>query len=302
MSYRLDLERDGHDWPHRGQSRLVKAGGLTWHVQRLGQGPTLLLVHGTGAATHSFAALMDRLRDHFDIIAMDLPGHGFTAPTGSRGMSLDGMAEGIDALLTALEARPALAVGHSAGAAILIRMAARGMIQPASIVSLNGALVPFKGWAGQVFQPMARMFSMLPIMPMIFAWRASNPAFVGEILSQTGSKIDAATAERYSRLARSTGHAQAAFDMMANWDLPSLQPDIETLDVPLVLVGTQRDRMVPADDAYLTARKNPRARAIRLEGVGHLAHEEAPDRVAQLIDGIARECGVLPPQSEVRAS
>ena len=44
----LDL---GRDVP---PSRFVEAAGLRWHVQILGNGPTLLLVHGTGASTHSW--------------------------------------------------------------------------------------------------------------------------------------------------------------------------------------------------------------------------------------------------------
>ena len=48
-------EVDGRDWPNRDSSRFVTAGGLRWHVQVAGTGPVVLLVHGTGAATHSGA-------------------------------------------------------------------------------------------------------------------------------------------------------------------------------------------------------------------------------------------------------
>ena len=41
-------ERDGRDWPNREASRFVKAAGLRWHVQVAGEGPVILLVHGTG--------------------------------------------------------------------------------------------------------------------------------------------------------------------------------------------------------------------------------------------------------------
>ncbi len=58
----LDAERpdwavEGRDWPHREASRFVEAAGLRWHVQEFGSpdAPTLLLLHGTGAATHSVA-------------------------------------------------------------------------------------------------------------------------------------------------------------------------------------------------------------------------------------------------------
>jgi hypothetical protein len=54
---KLDWASDGADWPNRDASRFVDAGGLRWHVQVAGSGPVLLLMHGTAASTHSFAAL-----------------------------------------------------------------------------------------------------------------------------------------------------------------------------------------------------------------------------------------------------
>ena len=57
MSRTPDWARDGADWPHRDASRFIVAAGLRWHVQRIGAGPTLLLLHGTGAATHILAGL-----------------------------------------------------------------------------------------------------------------------------------------------------------------------------------------------------------------------------------------------------
>jgi magnesium chelatase accessory protein len=45
----LVWNRDGGDWPNREASGFVEAAGSRWHVQKMGQGPPLLLIHGTGA-------------------------------------------------------------------------------------------------------------------------------------------------------------------------------------------------------------------------------------------------------------
>src|SRR3954447_2043573 len=124
MSDRPVWSRDGRDWPNREASGFVEAGGLRWHVQRMGQGPVLLLVHGTAAATHSWRALAPLLARHFSVVAPDLPGHGFTAmPANAHGLSLPGMAALLGALLNRLQVDPALVAGHSAGAAVLLRLA-----------------------------------------------------------------------------------------------------------------------------------------------------------------------------------
>ena len=61
MSTALAWQREGLDWPHRETSRFVEAGGLRWHVQQMGRGPVALLIHGTGASTHSWRGLLPLL-------------------------------------------------------------------------------------------------------------------------------------------------------------------------------------------------------------------------------------------------
>ena len=61
MGYYLDWATDGADWPNREASRFVEAAGLRWHVQVMGAGPVLLLLHGTGASTHSWRDVMPKL-------------------------------------------------------------------------------------------------------------------------------------------------------------------------------------------------------------------------------------------------
>ncbi len=58
MSGALLWERDRGSWPNSGASRFVTAAGIRWHVQQMGSGPALLLVHGTGASTHSWREVL----------------------------------------------------------------------------------------------------------------------------------------------------------------------------------------------------------------------------------------------------
>lgn len=130
MSDHPAWDREGRGWPNREASRSVTASGLRWHVQRMGEGPVLLLAHGTAAATHSWRALMPLLARRFTVVAPDLPGHGFTAPPpSSAGLTPPGMAGLLGELLKALEVSPALVAGHSAGAAVLVRMALDGRLR-----------------------------------------------------------------------------------------------------------------------------------------------------------------------------
>lgn len=276
-------DRDGRDWPNREHSRFVSAGGLRWHVQIAGSGQDLLLIHGTAAATHSWRDVLPILATRYRVIAPDMPGHGFTDLPPTSRLSLPGMAQALAALLRTLEAQPVVAVGHSAGAAVALRLALDEKIVPRAIVSLNGALLPLGERHAAFFTKAARMLAGLPFVPALFAWRASNRAVAERLLADTGSRLDARGVDLYARLFRHASHVSAALGMMANWDLLPLLRDLPRLKPQLVLAVAQNDRTVPPAQANRTHARLPAARIVTLPALGHLAHEENPKLVADLI-------------------
>ncbi len=282
MSNRLIFEREP-DWPNRHASRFVKAAGLPWHVQIMGQGPVVLLVHGTGASTHSYGQLSQILCEGFTVVMPDLPGHGFTELPAPDRLSLPGMAEDLGALLEALDLHPVLGVGHSAGAAILIQMSLDGQRAPGSIVSLNGALLPFGGIAGQFFSPLAKLLVLNPLVPRFLTWRAANREAVARLIRNTGSTLEPVDIDRYAKLFQTESHVAAALGMMANWDLFTLERNLPRLKVPLTLVAGSADRAISPEDAFRVRDLVPGAEVVVLRGLGHLAHEERPEEIAKIV-------------------
>ncbi len=282
-------------WPHEAHSLRVDAGGLHWLVQRMGRrgAPQLLLLHGTGASSHSWRGLLPLLARHFDTLALDLPGHGRTATPSPRGLSLPGMAASLGELLRQLPFAPALIVGHSAGAAIAVQLVLAGHAAPRAIISLNGALLPLHGLAGRVFSPMAKLLALNPLVPRLFAWRAAEPRVLQRLIDGTGSRLDAEGLALYGRLVADPAHAAGALGMMAQWDLAPLAARLPTLGVPLHLVVGEEDRTLPPEQAEQVRACAPQTTLTRLPGLGHLAHEEAPGRLSALIVGFARQAGVL---------
>ena len=292
---RPDWETDGRDWPNRDASRFVRAAGLRWHVQVAGSGPVLLLLHGTGAATHSWARLLPLLAARFTVVAPDLPGHGFTAMPLAAQMSLPAMAKAVAGLLAALELAPEVAVGHSAGAAILCRMCLDGRAAPRALVSLNGALLPFRGLPGHLFSPMAKFAASTSVLPRLFAWHAgTDRAMIERLIRDTGSTIGGVELEMYRRLARRPGHVAAALAMMAHWDLHGLVRDLPRLQPPLTLVVGARDRAVRPSEARRVRELVSGARIVGLPGLGHLAHEERPEEIAALIIELSANAASMP--------
>jgi magnesium chelatase accessory protein len=304
IAARLNWPRDSEGWPHRDAGHLVQCGGQQWFVQQMGQGPSLLLIHGTGASTHSWRGMLPSLARDFKVLAIDLPGHGFSGMPPAAQLSMPAMARALGELLTQLKLQPALLVGHSAGAAIAIRMVLDGHATPQAIVSFNGALLPLAGLAGQVFLPMARLMAAAPFMPQLFAWRAADKVVLQRLIDGTGSTLDAEGMALYSRLVANPGHVQGALGMMANWDLAALQRDLPKLRVPVSLLVASQDRAVPptqARQALALLRSAPGSTLTEWPGLGHLAHEEQPQRAAELVLALARTSARGPTEARATA-
>jgi magnesium chelatase accessory protein len=150
-------------------------------------------------------------------------------------------------------------------------------------VSLNGAFMPFGGAASQLLSPLTQLLVMNPLVPRLFAWQASNPGAVERLIRNTGSKIDPQGVALYGKLVRSPSHVAAALQMMANWRLQPLLHDLPRLETNLLLVAADNDRSVSPDVARQVREIYPQAKIEHLPGLGHLAHEEQPQRIADLI-------------------
>jgi len=282
MTITLDWEKDGKDWPNREASRFVDAGSLRWHVQLAGDGPALLLLHGTGSSTHSWRDMIPALAETFTVVAPDLPGHAFTSRPTRRGLSLPSMAAELAALLATLKLEPRCAVGHSAGSAILARMGVDKLITPEAIVSFNGAFFPMGGAAGQWFSPLAKFVAGSPLMPKIFAAMADDRT-VERLIKDTGSTIDARGLALYRRLFSCESHVAGTLGMMSAWDLHWVESDMRRLAIMLYLVKAGGDLSIPPATANRAARLARKSAVITIPGLGHLAHEEKPQLAVDII-------------------
>lgn len=291
MLSRPDWRTDGAAWPHRVASRFVSAGGIRWHVQVAGTGPALLLLHGAGGSTHSWARLLPLLTPYFTVVAPDLPGHAFTAAPESRLMSLPGVAGLVSALLAELGVRPALAAGHSAGAAVALRMTVDGTLSPAGLVGLNPALAVFDPPLGPLRPLLYAVAGSEPYARIVSA--LATPAAVEATLRSTGSRIGAELVALYARLAASPGHVHGTMSMMSRWDVAPLIADYPRVQPPVALVFGAGDRWIDRPEVERATRPIPRVRVLSVPDTGHLTHEERPDSAAGVILSLARETGVL---------
>jgi magnesium chelatase accessory protein len=261
-------------WPNAGASSFLEAGGLRWHVQRAGAGPVVFLVHGTAGATHAWRDVLPVLAEHYTVVAPDLPGHGFTGAAPDAALTLPGMARALAAVLDALGVRPRFVVGHSAGAAVLLRMALDGTLPDARLlVGVNAALEAPPAIARTFLGGAARLLFTSPRLAALVS-RVARPAGITEgLLRSTGSRLDAGMIACYEALLESPAHVRAALTMMAQWDVGPMLRDAHALRLPSLLLAGDDDRWVQPSQTARVLGDLPGAQLERIPGEGHVMHE-----------------------------
>lgn len=275
------------DWPFLAQGRRIAIAPHRWWVVETGppdatpETPTLLLLHGTGASGHSFRRLAPPLARHFRLLIPDLPGQGLSQSRAFQRMGLDAMAEDLWRLVDQLGPRPLAVIGHSAGAAIGLRMAELAPVP--AVIGLNAALGGFDGLAALLFPALARGLSMAPFLARWAARSWGNPAAVDRLLAGTGSQIDVQGRAQYLRLVQDPDHVAGALAMMAGWRLSGLIERLPQIHARVWLIATEGDRAVPSRVSEAAARRIPGCELTILPRWGHLPHEEAEDGLSGLI-------------------
>ncbi len=274
------------DWPLAQCSRQVRCRPHRWHVQELGAGETLLFLHGAGGSTMSFRDLLPELSKHFHVVAIDLPGQGFTQLGARHRSGLDETSADIAALIQSQDWQPTGIIGHSAGAAIALTLSQtlvspRG--QPPKAVGINAALGNFEGLAGVTFPIIAKLLAMAPFTANLFSKATGNTKRVSSLISGTGSKLDSNGLELYRQLVSNRDHVDGTLLMMAQWQLDNLLKALPQITAETLLIGCTNDKAVPAITSKTAADKMPNARYLELPDLGHLGHEEDPQQFVKLI-------------------
>jgi len=277
----MDWAKEQSTWPLSDHSRFVLCKPHRWHLQDTGTGPVLLLIHGAGGSTHCWQHLIPHLSRTHRVVAIDLPGQGFTKLGAQQRCGLDEMAEDIIALCTAEDLHPTAVIGHSAGVAIALRMAE--LTDVPQVIGINAALDSFQGIAGILFPVLARTIAVTPLAATFFSATASQGNTVARIIERTGSVLPPDDLAYYRRLLASRSHVQATLLMMSQWKLDPMRNRLPYNSTDTLMIAASGDRTVPPETSQKACDRMPNARCLTVSGLGHLAQEEDAARIAALI-------------------
>ncbi len=258
--------------------------GTRLHYARCGEGPTVVLVHGANGTWNDFppALISDLARDH-DVIALDRPGHGWSdARVGALGMRED-----VAALVTVLRMHRvtgATLVGHSYGAAVVMRVAIEApdlvahvvAVAPCTVIDKRNARYAAPNWvAGPAGLTLFHFISLL-LIPFGLPLRrqAYHPARAPRGWS----------ASRAFTYMPAQMHATVRNFHTLHADLAWLEDHLPRMRARLTVLAGAADQVTPpARHVEWLRRKLPAARISVLPRIGHWLPRLQPEMVAAAV-------------------
>jgi pimeloyl-ACP methyl ester carboxylesterase len=266
----------------------VNARGSKFYYEEQGDGPPILLIPPAGSTASTWGALAGDLAGAGRVIAYDR--RGYRRSGGEVVRSAAEHALDAAAVLEALQAGPAVAVGTSAGATIALDVAVR---RP----DLVGAVVVHETPWRALRHPDASGLATLVRMHWL-AWRGRYPEAAETLLRWVYSYRDGGSAwdafpEQWRQTAMENGRSVVA-DLRATMGGYPRPQDLAKITSPVVCTYGSRSRSYMRSITRALARAIPTARVREIDGAAHAVPFDAPGRFAQVIVEAVRSAHGVP--------
>ncbi len=262
-----------------------------------GRGPTLLICHATGIGGRTYQPLAELLSRHFEVVALDLRGHGEHPLGPDEAVALSDVAEDVVDAVAELPGRPYL-FGHSVGAVVSLYAQATvgGLFESAFVYEpgLFPADAPMHGNApvaegarrrrerfGSVGEALERYATRLPLSELN---AASLAAYVTTQFAEEP--------EGSIRLRCAPAIEAAFFDHAADITIE----DVAAVDIPVTVASGPVGRSPLAEQNEHLARLLPTGRYRCFAHLGHLGPlEHAPSVALAVLETFGRGVAMPPP-------
>src|SRR5829696_5970655 len=265
------------------------------HRLEAGEGPAVLLLHGSNTSSLSLLPVLERLED-VRAIAVDRPGFGLSEPARvPRKRFRDGAVGFIDEVADALELESFALAGNSMGGtwglwyALARPDRVRGLALLGSAPLLPGTRVPapLRAAASPVLgDVLARVTKPTPRMVV----RLLSSMGEGDTIVRYPDLIEAVAAAGRDPLAAATNLAELRACITPfgfRWSARLHPDELRRLTVPTLLIWGDHDPVGAVEDAQATARLAPSAQ-LEVLPAGHVPYLGHPERTSELLSRFVR--------------
>jgi len=249
-----------------------------------GQGPVIVLVHGSPATSRAWQPVAERLAPRFRVISPNLPGYGATTRPPDGGPGDSSYAAGLIEALIAEVGPPAVLAGHSYGGAVALGIALRGRVMPRALGLFEPVAVPVLAAVGdtEAFAAAQALFE-----GYCAAVDGGDPGAVRIMVDYWfgAGALDQMPGPMREFLIAHTGHNVR--DVRATFRDPYSVPSLGGLMMPVLCVLGARSPAMMGKIVEAIASNAPRGIIKRLEKANHAMITTHADAVAALIAELA---------------
>jgi 2-hydroxymuconate-semialdehyde hydrolase len=257
-----------------GTNRYITVDGERIHlIERGNGGPRLLLLHGYASNAQAWRAVIERLDGRFQMVAVDMPGFGWSTRYPIRPLTGDAYAERLVGILGALGWQRADVVGQSWGGGLALRLAAahpERVDRLVLVATVDPSRTLWLGTAG------LRLGIRFPFLARIAVARAQRVA------ARAAGVRPRELARGYVEPLRLAGTGPF-LDRFVAEHATSSPLDLGRIHSPTLVIGPLEDRVVLPEVTRSVAARIPSSRYLAVPGAGHSVAAEAPDMVADLV-------------------
>jgi len=275
---------------HPEHSWFTRIGGVRIHYQDAGDenAPALILIHGFISSTLIWSdVFLPLAAAGFRVIALDLPGYGYSDKPADGRYTIDSQAYAVVSLMNRLEIDEATIIGASYGGAVAATIALDYPERVSRLVLVG---------------PVTNDAPMKKLLP-----RLGRLALVGDVLTPLflGSRWvlrnrmknmyrrnrrvldEHKFAARHHLLATANTH-RAMLSTMRRWNANRIMDEAHLIRRPTLILWGEADEHIPLSDGVRLREDIPGARLIVFRNCGHLPPAECPDKFVDVVTEFCR--------------
>ncbi len=273
-----------------GEERFADVDGYRMRYLRAGSGPPVVLIHGLMAHSFSWRFNLPALSRKYSVYAVDLLGIGYSErpPLGTLPMDLPRTAQRMLRWMKNEGIQSAAVVGTSHGGGIAIAMASLDRQHDSGLISKLILVAPVNPWT-TVGHKRTKLFSTRlggVLLKALVPWLGIRRSTMLGRMYGDPRKLTQETFEGYRRPLMMAGSIDYGVSICKTWasDIKFLRECVEHIvEMSILLIWGDRDRMVPVQSAEKLSRHLKKSRLVVFHGVGHLPYEECPDEFNRVL-------------------
>ena len=248
------------------------------HYLEAGVGEPLLLIHSLGQSLYTWRNVFAELSDNYRVIAIDLPGHGYSSRPDTFSYTADDFAFLFNAFLDALNVKSAHLVGFSIGAMYMLRFLSLYPKRVANCV----AIAP-----GGITEQMPQLIhNMSKPLVATFARNLYTANDVRKLLTDCVSDpalIDDYVVRQYYEPMSDGLAREALMYALRNFDQELIAEGLLPVEHEVLVLWGKNDRWHPPSGSVYFQSILRAGRYYLVRNAGHLLQEEAPVKLLEIL-------------------